>query len=54
VVEDDVDAMREAIGRITGDDDYRRRLETGARGWYEANMAPLRVGRRLLTAAGSR
>jgi hypothetical protein len=54
VVEDDVDAMREAIGRITGDDDYRRRLETGARAWYEANMAPLRVGQRLLAAAGAR
>ena len=46
--------MREAVGLITGDDDYRHRLEAGARGWYEANMAPRRVGERLLAAAGSR
>ena len=51
VVEDDVDAMREAILQITQDHEYRGRLEAGARDWYEANMSPRRVGERLLAAA---
>ena len=52
-VEDDVGAMVDAVTLITNDDEYRRRLETGARRWYEANMAPERVGARLLAAVSA-
>jgi hypothetical protein len=50
-VDDDVEAMREAVVRITGDHEYRAHLEAGARRWYEEHMAPPRVGERLLAAS---
>jgi hypothetical protein len=47
-VSDDTEAMLVAIRQIDRDDDYRRHLERGARDWYERNLAPAALVRRLL------
>jgi glycosyltransferase involved in cell wall biosynthesis len=47
VVDDDVDAMRDAIALLTTDHEYRRHLEHGARSWYDAHLTPARVVARL-------
>jgi len=47
-VDDEVDAMRESILRLTSDEPYRSRLEAGALEWYERNLTPARVAQRLL------
>jgi hypothetical protein len=49
-VEDDQDAMRSAVERITRDRRYRERLELGARRYYLEHLAPERVIRRLVGA----
>ena len=46
-VEDDVDAMRDALELILHDDGYRRHLEVGARRWYDEQMSPAVVAARL-------
>lgn len=54
VVDDDVDAMAEAIALLSRDDDYRRRLEANARAYWDEWLAPPRIARRLLEAAATR
>jgi glycosyltransferase involved in cell wall biosynthesis len=46
-VEDDQEAMREAVARIVGDDRIRTRLELGARRYYLEYLSPERVVQRL-------
>ena len=43
-------SIDDALDRLRRDEPYRRRLETNARAWYDANLAPARVARRLLDA----
>ncbi len=47
-VEDDVESIRTAIVKICSDEEYRRHLEEGARGWYERNMTPAVAAARLI------
>lgn len=49
-VDDDVEAIREALVTVLGDDDYRLRLEQGARAWYQFNMSPLVAAKRIVNA----
>jgi len=49
-IADDVDAMREAVALITRDDAYRRRLEVGARRWFDEVLSPVSVAQRVLGA----
>lgn len=51
-VDDDVDAMRDAVRLIVEDPVYRARLERGARAWYEQHLMPRRIGERLASAVG--
>jgi hypothetical protein len=46
-VEDDQEAMREAVAHIVGDDGVRTRLELGARRYYLEYLSPERVVQRL-------
>ncbi|MSO78702.1 MAG: glycosyltransferase family 1 protein [Acidimicrobiia bacterium] len=48
-IDDKVDAMRHAVELLTSDDAYRRRLEVGARRWFDDVISPARVGQRLLS-----
>lgn len=48
LVDDSVEAIREALLTVLGDRDYRMRLERGARQWFERNLTPAVVVRRLL------
>lgn len=48
-VEDDVDAIRSGVEKILADDEYRHRLEAGARGWFEAELRPQAVIERLVS-----
>ncbi|MEY4174234.1 MAG: hypothetical protein RI900_1399 [Actinomycetota bacterium] len=47
-VDDSVDAIRDALLTVLGDRDYRMHLERGARHWFERNLTPAIVVRRLL------
>jgi glycosyltransferase involved in cell wall biosynthesis len=47
-VDDDVDAMKEAILQIRDDAEYRSRLERGARDWFDRLLTPRAVVRRLV------
>jgi glycosyltransferase involved in cell wall biosynthesis len=49
-VDGSVESFRSAIGMICGDADYRARLETRARAYYEEYLAPTAVVRRILHA----
>jgi hypothetical protein len=49
-VDGSVESFRSAIGTICGDADYRARLETRARAYYEEYLAPTAVVRRILHA----
>lgn len=51
LVDDDVDAMADAIRVIDSDTEYRAHLERGAFAWYQRNLTPEVVARRVLTAA---
>jgi glycosyltransferase involved in cell wall biosynthesis len=44
-------SIREAVTRITSDDIYRAKLESGAREYYEAYLAPGKVIERIMHAA---
>ena len=50
-VEDDVEAMREAVCTIASDAAYRRHLERGARSWFDDHLTPERVVSRVIGAA---
>lgn len=52
-VEPTREAIRDAIARIHGDSAYRRRLERGAREYYQRYLRPSAVVRRILEAAGA-
>jgi len=43
--------IRDAVDRLTSDDEYRRRLEQGARDYYLRYLAPVRVIERMAAAA---
>jgi len=45
------DEIYDAVQRINSDEAYRRRLEQGARAYYEAYLAPKRVAQRLVETA---
>ena len=45
------DEIYDAVQRINTDEAYRRRLEQGARAYYEAYLAPKRVAERLVETA---
>lgn len=45
------DSLEKAIRQIRADDDYRHKLESNARHYYESNLAPATVMRRLLENA---
>lgn len=48
MVDDTVEAIRAGVETVLGDDAYRRRLEVGARRWYEQHLAPELLIDRLL------
>ena len=48
-VEGSFDSIKEAVGLICRDDDYRRRLEIGARNYYDEFLKPERVINRILS-----
>jgi hypothetical protein len=52
VVDGTPGSLDEAIDRIRTDDPYRVRLETESRAWFERNLAPAVLARRLLGALG--
>jgi hypothetical protein len=52
LVDGSVDSIRSAIGRICGDDEYRVRLESNARSYFEDHLHPRCVVSRLLAAGG--
>jgi glycosyltransferase involved in cell wall biosynthesis len=48
VVDGSAASIDDALDRLRRDDTYRRTLETNARQWYEQNLAPEQLARRLL------
>jgi hypothetical protein len=50
-VEGSVESIREAISRICQDDPYRKRLEQGARAYYEQHLQPARAVSRIIRLA---
>lgn len=46
-IDDDPGAISDAVGLITSDHEYRRRLEVGARQWYESHLMPEALLRQL-------
>lgn len=51
IVDGSVEALREAVATICRDEGYRRRLEVGARAYFDTYLAPARVVGRLVGAA---
>jgi glycosyltransferase involved in cell wall biosynthesis len=47
-VDDNTEAMSEAVRTIDRDADYRHHLESGARSWYERNLTPAKIAARLV------
>ena len=53
LVADDEDEIAHAVELITGDHDYRTRLERNARRYWEEHLTPASVARRIVAAANS-
>jgi glycosyltransferase involved in cell wall biosynthesis len=48
LVDDDVESIAAGVRAVLADADYRRRLERGARAWFDDHLAPPKVAQRLV------